>query len=93
MADGLTSVAVFCWIPVGVLGLLVCHELGPALPVLLAGGRPHITIGSDEGRTVRFGRLSITGGLDGLWRLFTYGGSVPPATAGTQYCTGEELRR
>lgn len=73
MSDGLTSVAVFCLIPVGILGLLFVHELGHALPVLLAGGRAHVTVGSHDGRTATFGRLSVTVGVPGLRRLLKYG--------------------
>lgn len=70
---GGSNVAVLCVIPVGSLGLLFCHELGHAIPVLLAGGRADITVGSHEGWTATVGRLSVTVGMDGLWSLFTYG--------------------
>jgi len=73
MSDGLASVAVYCLIPVGILGLLVAHELGHALPVLLAGGRAHVTVGSRDGRTATLGRFSVTVGAPGLRRLLTYG--------------------
>jgi hypothetical protein len=66
-------VAVFLAIPVGILALLVAHELGHAVPVLLAGGSVYVSIGSDTGWTVTFGRLTVTAGYDGLWSLFTYG--------------------
>lgn len=73
MSDGLASVAVFCLIPVGILGLLFVHELGHALPILLAGGRAHVTLGSHDGRTATLGRLSVTLGVPGIWQLLTYG--------------------
>lgn len=73
MAESFANVAVLCGIPVGILVLLFCHEFGHALPVLLAGGRAHITIGSHDGRTVTLGRLSVTFGMDGFRSLFTYG--------------------
>jgi len=73
MSDGLAGVAVYCLIPVGILGLLFAHELGHALPVLFAGGRAQITIGGHDGRTATLGRLSVTVGVPGLRRLFTYG--------------------
>jgi hypothetical protein len=73
MAEGIASVAVFVAIPVGVLALLVAHELGHAVPVLLAGGSVHVSIGSDTGQTVTLGRLTVTAGYAGLWALLTYG--------------------
>lgn len=73
MVEGVPSAVVFLAIPVGILGLLVAHELGHAVPVLLAGGSAHVTIGSDSGRTVTLGRLTVTAGYERLWTLFTYG--------------------
>ena len=73
MVVGSSSLGVYCLIPVGIFGFLFCHELGHAVPVLLAGGRASITIGSHEGRTVSVGRLWMTVGMSGLWSLFTYG--------------------
>jgi len=70
--DGL-ELAIFFLIPLGILGLLFVHELGHAVPILVAGGRAHITVGSHDGWTAAFGRLSVTIGMDGLWSLFTYG--------------------
>ncbi len=73
MVDSVGSLLTFCLIPVGIFGLLFCHELGHALPALLAGGRAHVTVGSHDGRTVTLGRLSVTVGMDGFRSLFTYG--------------------
>lgn len=73
MASPLATIAVLCALPVGLVGLLVAHELGHAIPVLVAGGRAHVTIGSHDGRTCHLGRLSVTVGVDGLRSLFTYG--------------------
>jgi hypothetical protein len=38
MSVGGVDLAVFCWGPAGILGLLFCHELGQAVPILLRGG-------------------------------------------------------
>lgn len=73
MPDVLTTAALLAALPAGMWALLGCHELGHALPVLAAGGRAHVTIGSPDGRTVTAGRLSVTVGYDGLKRFFTYG--------------------
>jgi len=73
MTSALATLTVLCALPVGLVGLLFAHELGHAVPVLATGGRAHITIGRDDGRTVHVGRLSITAGVDGLRRFFTYG--------------------
>jgi hypothetical protein len=60
-------------IAVGAIVLLLLHELGHAIPVLLAGGRSRIVIGSDDGTTVTLGSLQITVGIDGPISLFLYG--------------------
>lgn len=73
MESTLETLAVLCLLPTGLVGLLFWHELGHALPVLAAGGRARITIGSDDGRTVEVGRLSVTAGLSGFGSLFRYG--------------------
>ncbi|MEY7850215.1 hypothetical protein AB7C87_13560 [Natrarchaeobius sp. A-rgal3] len=71
------EVAWFLLIPVGivvgVVTALFLHELAHAVPILLAGGTTHITIGSDSGRTVGFGPLTMTVGFDGVWKLMLYG--------------------
>ncbi|WP_246970534.1 hypothetical protein [Natribaculum luteum] len=73
MAESVPALILFFAIPVGMVGFLVCHEFGHALPILLTGGRAHITIGSPDGQTATIGRLSLTVGIDGISSLFRYG--------------------
>lgn len=73
MNYGVVDIAILSGVPIGQVFLLFCHEFGHALPVLLMGGRTHITIGSHDGRTVILGRLSITFGMNGLKSVFIYG--------------------
>lgn len=55
-----------------VLGL-VLHELAHAAPLVLAGGSVRVTIGSDSGRTIHVGPLTITVGVDGVRTFMQYG--------------------
>lgn len=68
------------WYPIAVLGgvvgavvALFVHEFAHAVPVLLAGGSAHITVGSDDGRTWQVGPVTVTFGIDGLRKLIQYG--------------------
>lgn len=65
--------AIALGIALGMVVLLFFHELGHAIPVLLAGGRSRIVIGSDDGWTVPLGSLRVTVGLDGPTSIFLYG--------------------
>ncbi|QLH76592.1 hypothetical protein HZS55_04405 [Halosimplex rubrum] len=63
-------------VPAAVVGIVVAlflHEAAHAAPVLLAGGSSHISVGSDSGRTARFGPLTVTVGFDGVRKLVAYG--------------------
>jgi hypothetical protein len=52
---------------------LFAHELAHAVPILLAGGRAHVTVGDDEGRTANVGPLTVTVGFDRVATLLVYG--------------------
>jgi len=56
------------------------HELGHAVPALLSGGRAHVMVGAEEGRSVGSGRLRVTLGRDG---------PLTPAYFG--YCRWDEV--
>ncbi|ELZ79634.1 hypothetical protein [Haloferax larsenii] len=71
--EWMVSVAVLIALPIALFSELFVHELGHAVPVLLVGGRAHITIGNPDGWTVKLGRLKITAGIDGLKNTFLYG--------------------
>lgn len=58
---------------VGIVIALFVHEAAHAVPILLAGGSAHITMGSDSGRTVEYGPLTVTVGVDSVWTLLLYG--------------------
>ena len=64
---------IFCGIVAGQFLLLVLHEFGHVVPILVTGGTAHITIGSRNGQTVRLGPLRFTIGFDTVLSLFTYG--------------------
>jgi len=57
----------------GIVAGLFLHEVAHAAPVLFAGGSAHVTVGSDSGRTVRVGPLTVTAGFDGVRKLLSYG--------------------
>jgi len=57
----------------GIFVALFCHEFAHSVPVLLAGGRVSISVGSDTGRTVSLGPVTITAGVDGVWNTLHYG--------------------
>lgn len=63
----------------GVWIALLVHEFAHAVPHLLAGRAVEITLGSDDGRTVRVGPLTLTVGTNGLWWTFGFGYFVPEA--------------
>lgn len=73
MVAWVSGVAILAGLPLVMLLELFLHELGHAVPVLLAGGRAHITIGSHDGRTTTVGPLTVTVGTDGLKNTFRYG--------------------
>ncbi|WP_123535762.1 hypothetical protein [Halosimplex salinum] len=63
-------------VPAAVAGVVVAlflHEAAHSVPILLAGGCVHVSIGSDSGRTARLGPLTVTVGFDGVRKLLTYG--------------------
>lgn len=64
--EWVVSVALLIVLPVALFTELFVHELGHAVPVLLVGGRAHITVGNPDGWTIKLGRLKITAGIDGL---------------------------
>ena len=71
--DWTVGVALLVGLPAAMYSELFAHELGHAVPILLAGGRAHVTVGNPDGRTVGLGRLKVTAGVDGLKNTFLYG--------------------
>lgn len=71
--DWVVGIALVALLPVALFAELFLHELGHAVPVLLAGGYAHITVGNPDGRTITFDRLKITAGTDGIKKTFLYG--------------------
>lgn len=71
--EWLIGVGILVILPAAMLSELFIHEFGHAAPILLMGGRAHITVGNPDGQTVTFGRLKITVGTDGMKNTFLYG--------------------
>ena len=61
----------------GVVVSLGVHEVAHAVPIVVAGGTAHVTIGSDSGRTAQFGPVTVTFGYDGVRQLMQYGHYEP----------------
>jgi Zn-dependent protease len=73
MVDGLWYLLALLAGVAGIFVALFCHEFGHSVPVLLAGGSVSISVGSDTGRTVSLGPVTITVGVDGVWNTLHYG--------------------
>lgn|GEM_PF-3374861 len=73
----------------GILVALFRHEFGHSVPVLLAGGTVSISVGSDTGRTVRLGPVTITAGVDRVWNTLQYGYCEYQETHSSANCTGQ----
>lgn len=58
---------------VGIVVALALHEFAHAVPLLLDGGRVHVRIGSEDGRTVGIGPLTVTAGFDSIEGLVQFG--------------------
>ncbi|WP_434523175.1 hypothetical protein [Halorubrum sp. AS12] len=73
MEAGLEILLIITGVAVGQFLLLILHEFGHVIPVLAIGGTAHITVGGQDGRTVNFGPLEVTVGLESVQSVFTYG--------------------
>jgi hypothetical protein len=73
MEAGLEILLIISGAAVGQFLLLILHELGHVIPVLATGGTAHITIGGQGGRTVNFGQVEVTVGLENVQSVFRYG--------------------
>jgi hypothetical protein len=73
MEAGLEILLIISGVAVGQFLLLILHEFGHVIPVLATGGTAHITIGGRDGRTVNFGPVGLTVGLESVQSVFTYG--------------------
>jgi len=73
----------------GILVALFRHEFGHSVPVLLAGDSVSISVGSDTGRTVRLGPVTITAGVDRVWNTLQYGYCEYQETHSSANCTGQ----
>lgn len=73
MTAWLDIVVVLLGVAAGQFVLMLLHEVGHVVPVLVAGGTARVAIGRGDGRTGRYVPVECTVGLESVRSLFTYG--------------------